>query len=72
MRPVSQFFQQMQWMLRSLDIHPIVFAVGAVCCIFFPRFFLLALIGFGAYWLARNVLSRPARGPRRGARRHHK
>ncbi|GAB1410685.1 hypothetical protein MASR1M90_18390 [Desulfovibrionales bacterium] len=72
MQRISQFVQHVQWMLRSLDIHPFVFAAGAVCCIFFPRFFLLLLLGLGGYWVARNVLGRPARGARRGARRHRK
>lgn len=71
MKYIDQLLRQVQWLLRSLDIHPLVFAAGAIFCIFFPRFFLLALFGFGAYWVARNVWVKPARRPRQGGKRRH-
>lgn len=55
MKQLAQLLRQGQNVLRSLDIHPLSFAVGALFCIFFPRFFLLAAAAYGVYWLAKNV-----------------
>lgn len=68
MNQFRQLLYQIQGILRSMGIHPLLFAVGALLCIFFPRFFLLALVGYGIYWIAQNFWTRPKSTGKRGRR----
>ncbi len=69
MKQFEHLLRQAQSLLRSLDIHPLSFAAGVLFCIFFPRFFLLALAAYGVYWVATNIWSDPRFSSRKGRRK---
>jgi hypothetical protein len=56
MKKFEQWRRQARDILDKLGIHPLALTAGAVFCLFFPRFFLLAAFGYGAYWVVRNIV----------------
>lgn len=71
MQRIKHFAQKAQDILRSTGIHPLSFAAGVVFCIFFPRFFFLAVLAFAIVWMVKNVWNTPGKkkGWSRGKRR---
>jgi hypothetical protein len=70
MKHKEDFLRQARGVVQKLGIHPLVLALGAVFCLFFPRFFLLADLGGGVWWVAKNIWFDPRRrGRGRGGRR---
>ena len=55
MEKFEQLLRQARDIMQKLGIHPLALAAGALFCLFFPRFFLLAAFGFGAYWVVKNI-----------------
>jgi hypothetical protein len=70
MNQFDQFLRQTGGVINRLGIHPLALTLGALFCLFFPRFFLLAAFGYGVYWVAKNIrLDSRRRGGGRGRRR---
>jgi hypothetical protein len=61
MKHVKKYLRQTREMLDSLDIHPLALVLGALFCLFFPRFFLLTAAGYAVYWVAKNIWLDPRR-----------
>lgn len=59
MKHSDHFFRQAQSALKRIGVHPLLLALGVAFCIFFPRFFLLAAVGYGVYWTAKNIWFAP-------------
>lgn len=55
MKKFEQLLRQARDIIQKLGIHPAVLGAGALFCLFFPRFFLLAAFGYGVYWVVRNI-----------------
>jgi hypothetical protein len=71
MKHVEKYLRQAREMLDNLGIHPLVLALGALFCLFFPRFFLLAAFGYAVYWIAKNIWLDPRhKDGRKGPRKH--
>ena len=71
MNQFDQFLRQTRGVINRLGIHPLALVLGALFCLFFPRFFLLAAFGYGVYWVAKNIWLDPrrrGRGKGRGRR----
>lgn len=67
---VNQILNQVRSAVRRLGIHPLLLILAAVFCLFFPRFFVLAALGYGIWWVAKNIWFTPGgHGPRKGGRR---
>lgn len=61
MNRIEDILRQARANLRRLGIHPLALLLGALFCLFFPRFFLLAAFGYGAWWAAKNIWLDPRR-----------
>lgn len=71
MKEIDRFLQQARSIIQSLGINPWILAFGALFCLFFPRFFILAVFGYAVYWIAKNIWLDPKRkGSRKDHRRH--
>lgn len=56
MEKFEHLLRQARDIMHKLGIHPLALAAGALFCLFFPRFFLLAAFGYGADWVVRNIV----------------
>ena len=66
MKQAQNVLRQMQNAVRRLGIHPLVLILGILFCLFFPRFFLLAVFA-SFYWVVKNIGFPPhGRGGRKG------
>lgn len=61
MRQAENVLRQIRNAFERLGIHPLVLAAGVLFCLFFPRFFLLAALAYGVYWVVKNI-GFPSRG----------
>ncbi len=59
MKNIDHFWRQAQSILDRIGIPPLILALGVAFCVFFPRFFLLAAIGYGVFWAAKNIWFAP-------------
>ena len=67
MKQAQNVLRQMQNAVRRLGIHPLVLILGILFCLFFPRFFLLAVFAYAFYWVVKNIGFTPhGRGGRKG------
>lgn len=61
MKHLEHMLRQVRELLDTLGIHPLILAAGVIFCLFFPRFFLLAAVGYGVFWVAKNIWFDPRR-----------
>lgn len=70
MKHAQNVLRQIRNAVRRLGIHPLVLIPGMLFCLFFPRFFLLAVFAFAVYWVLKNMGFAPRGRPgRRGGDR---
>jgi len=55
MKQAENLLRQAHSIIRRMGIHPLFLALGLLFCLFFPRFFLLAALGYAVLWVVRNV-----------------
>jgi hypothetical protein len=68
MNQFENILRQTRASLNRLGIHPLALLLGAVLCLFFPRLFILAALGYGAWWTAKNIWHDPRKRGSRGGR----